>query len=223
MSDLSSSLDLAGKVDRQAGRIQDLSGQVAELQARLDQLRRGGQEIGKVVRMLSDLIRDAFRRGADDPIAALHMLGDYLAVIPDGGLGVSEHHRIYRALEEHRVKGAELKARVDDLTGQVAGRDETIQRVRDLHSEYRIYTECGHEETEDHNGDPFEIDDIGWICQDGYLYSICRECCIHGGDVQTEECADFHTSAGRPDPDGCWPCRTKAAIDGAPADDGSQK
>jgi hypothetical protein len=95
-----------------------------ELQAERDHLRSGGQEIGKVVRMLSDLIRDAFQRSADDPIAALHMLGDYLAVIPDGDLDISEHHRIYRALEEHRAKGAELQARVDDLTGQVAGTAE---------------------------------------------------------------------------------------------------
>lgn len=101
---------------------------------------------------------------------------------------------------------------------------EQIRRVRALHTEFRIYTECGHVETEDHNGDPFEIDDVGWVCQDGYLYSICRECCLHGGDNQIEECADSHYSysSGKPDPDGCWPCRTIVALDGEPAEQHGQ-
>lgn len=36
----------------------------------------------------------------------------------------------------------EIQARVDDLTGQVAGRDETIQRVRDLHKRFDDDADC---------------------------------------------------------------------------------
>lgn len=112
----------------------------------------------------------------------------------------------------------QLQARVDVLTDQVAGRDATIQRVRDRHSQLKIYTECGHDEGGDCTGEIVEIEsDVGWTCQDGYLYSICHECCARNRD-QTEECAASHDH-GTNDP----LCPTRKDLDGDPADDGSQK
>lgn len=105
-------------------------------------------------------------------------------------------------------------ARVDDLTGQVAGRDATIQRVRDRHAEHKIYTECGHQHEESDPG-VVEVDLIGPVCEAGYEYSICRECCVEGGE-QTEVCATYHDHRFRP------LCPTRRDIDGDPADDGSR-
>lgn len=110
------------------------------------------------------------------------------------------------------AKVAELQGRVDDLTGQRDGRDATIQRVRDRHSEYRIYDECGHGHDADEPGIGYAVE-IGFVCEDGYMYSVCRECCTADG-AHTEHCATDHAPAD------CWPCRTRKDIDGDPADDG---
>lgn len=63
----------------------------------------------------------------------------------------------------------------------------------DLHKPHDIYEECGH----DHDGtDPgdIDIDEIGFVCQDGYQYSICHVCCTTcgDGDYQTEDCVTGH-------------------------------
>lgn len=120
-------------------------------------------------------------------------------------------------IAELEIEHAEIQARVDVLTGQVAGRDATIQRVRDRHSPLKIYTECGHDGDEDCVGEIVEIEsDVGWTCETGYLYSICRECCTENGE-QTEECAASHDHSKN------GPlCPTRKDIDGNPADDGSQ-
>lgn len=90
----------------------ELLAEVKQQRADLEQFRRGGQELGKVVDFMGGLIKDAFLRGADDPIGALHMLGDYLAEITadEGGLSVEEHNRVYRALDARRVEAERLKA-----------------------------------------------------------------------------------------------------------------
>jgi hypothetical protein len=108
--------------------------------------------------------------------------------------------------------------RHNDAANSLAELMTARDRAREVHTEFRIYAPCGHRDVEDCIGDPMEIDGSDWTCEAGYLYSVCRECCTHGGDEQTEECADFHTSAGAPDPDGCWPCRTRVALDGESAE-----
>jgi hypothetical protein len=135
------------------------------------------------------------------------------------GVRVEERDRLENALDaavrSSIAKAAELQARVDDLTGQVAGQSETIQRVRDRHSEYRIYDECGHGHDADEPGIGYAAE-IGFVCEDGYMYSVCRECCTADGE-HTEHCATDHVPAD------CWPCRTRKDIDGDPADDGSAR
>lgn len=81
------------------------------LLADLEQTRRGGRELGKTLVFLTELIKGAYLRGADDPIDALHMLGDHLAEVleGEGGLSVDDFNRVYRALEERRKTEAEVR------------------------------------------------------------------------------------------------------------------
>lgn len=83
-------------------------------------------------------------------------------------------------------------------------------RALELHSEYRIYEECGHDHAEDDDVVEMVVDDLGPVCQDGYLSSICRTCCAGGGEGQTSGCVDAHDGP-------CWPCATRRALDGQPA------
>ncbi|MGH3099302.1 MAG: hypothetical protein ACRDMV_25255 [Streptosporangiales bacterium] len=83
-----------------------------------------------------------------------------------------------------------------------------LRAVLEVHRPTRIYEDCGHEHTDEDvaEGRAEEIDDVGVVCEDGYQYTICVECCSDGGR-QTEECAVDHTPC-----DDCWPCPTRAAI-----------
>ncbi|MGI5162758.1 hypothetical protein ACQEU3_47130 [Spirillospora sp. CA-253888] len=79
---------------------------------------------------------------------------------------------------------------------------ERLTEIRTDHRESRLYQPCGHTPAE-HHGEPFEIDGIGWVCEDGYQHSVCQRCCIEpSSDTQTEHCVDTHDT--RP----CWPCDT---------------
>jgi hypothetical protein len=95
--------------------------------ANLKQARRGAQELGKSVVFLAELIKDAYVRGADDPIDALHMLGNYLAEVleDEGGLSVDEHNRVHRAMEDRRAEAERIEAERD-----VSERDAVAAAVR---------------------------------------------------------------------------------------------
>jgi hypothetical protein len=72
-----------------------------------------------------------------------------------------------------------------------------------LHTEWKCYDECGHQHTDEDvlAGRAFDIDNVGVTCEDGHLYSVCREC---------------HTTDGEPredTEDGEWPCPTIRAIE----------
>ncbi|MGW4127984.1 hypothetical protein [Amycolatopsis japonica] len=81
-----------------------------------------------------------------------------------------------------------------------------IDKALTLHTEFKIYDECGHKHTaEDVDaGRAINVPDVGYTCSDGYEYSICRHCCTGDSGFQSEEC-EGHT---RP----CWPCSTVAAL-----------
>jgi hypothetical protein len=36
------------------------------------------------------------------------------------------------------------------------------------------------------------IDEIGRTCEEGYMYSVCSECCMSGDTEQNEACANGH-------------------------------
>lgn len=79
-----------------------------------------------------------------------------------------------------------------------------VLAVLDLHNEFRIYGECGHQHTETGNG-VLDVENVGLTCEDGYEYSICRSCCSDGDSYQTEQCVDTHKHP-------CWPCPTHHVI-----------
>jgi hypothetical protein len=83
--------------------------EVERLRAELDQAKRGGKELGKSIVVLMELIKDAYLRGADDPIDALHMLGNMLAEVfeDEGGLSPDDFNRVHRALEYRRSEEEE--------------------------------------------------------------------------------------------------------------------
>jgi hypothetical protein len=87
-----------------------------------------------------------------------------------------------------------------------------IAAVRKLHKPFRIYEECDHDEHGD-DADLIECEDFT-TCEDGYLHSICTECCttdVYGTREQTENCAGAHRH------DDARPlCATIAALDGTP-------
>jgi hypothetical protein len=84
-----------------------------------------------------------------------------------------------------------------------------IEEALKIHSQFRVYDECGHQH-EDDDPDVIEIDEIGLTCGDGYLYSICANCCTGGSrEWQTETCASEHKHDGDA---ACWPCPTRIAL-----------
>lgn len=79
----------------------------------------------------------------------------------------------------------------------------TLANVLDLHREHRIYERCGHTHQP---GEPnvLDVDEVGYVCEDGYIYSICWCCCTGETGFQSESCASDH--------EGCWPCATVEAV-----------
>lgn len=87
---------------------------------------------------------------------------------------------------------------------------DAVRAVLDLHQEQRIYRPCGH--AHPYDGDlpdgVVDIPDDAPTCQDGYITTICGECCTDTTGYRSEECTDDHTGP-------CWPCRTVQAIEEA--------
>jgi hypothetical protein len=100
-------------------------------------------------------------------------------------------------------------AAVDSFTAGLPATTTPDTAVRALHREHKIYQEdCGHDHTEDDPG-VLDITDVGLVCEEGYDYSICWECCTYGSGEQSQECAGGDHGAT------CWPCRTIRALDGS--------
>jgi hypothetical protein len=123
----------------------------------------------------------------------------------EGGTGLRP---IPEFIAHARTDVPDLLAEVDRLTAENG-------RARALHSEYKIYDECGHNHRYSEDGDlepgVIEVEDVGLTCEDGLQYVICRECCTHGGrQGQTVTCVDDH------DHGVCWPCPTLQALGGKP-------
>jgi hypothetical protein len=104
------------------------------------------------------------------------------------------------AAEHEREVRAALQARIDKALA--------------LHRETKIYDECGHKHkmADDYTvpAGLHLIEEVGLTCEDGYQYSICRECCTDDG-YQTETCVDNHEHGGSA---ACWPCPTHACLAG---------
>jgi hypothetical protein len=67
-----------------------------------------------------------------------------------------------------------------------------LRAVEALHKPMRIYDECDHSHEEN---DPDVVDTGEFLtCEQMYLYSICRSCCVESDDYpeQAEWCFDKH-------------------------------
>jgi hypothetical protein len=99
----------------------------------------------------------------------------------------------------------EIAQKLLDQQGEINELRAKVAKVRDIHTEFKIYEECRHAAHDD-DTPTVVVNDLGEVCASGYLYSICRSCCAPG-DSQTEDCVDNHDHAE------CWPCPTRLAVD----------
>jgi hypothetical protein len=76
--------------------------------------------------------------------------------------------------------------------------------IADLHRPFGIYRECGHDHDCDEPG-VVDVVDVGLVCADGLLYTVCFECHTDDGEARenTDECK--------------YPCATLDAISPRPA------
>jgi hypothetical protein len=93
-------------------------------------------------------------------------------------------------------------ASVHDLS-----RARLIQGLKNLHVPYDVYTECGHQHSEQ-DSTALYIEPLGWVCTDGLVETICTHCCV-GETAQAQVCVDKHEHK----PDRAL-CPTMALIEG---------
>lgn len=67
----------------------------------------------------------------------------------------------------------------------------TIAAVLDIHRPWKIYDDCGHRHQDPDEPGVIDVEDVGYTCAAGLMYSICRSCCT-SGEYQTEDCATYH-------------------------------
>ena len=79
-----------------------------------------------------------------------------------------------------------------------------ILAVLDKHCEYGVYDICGHQH-EDTDPGVRDVEDVGLVCDDGYLYPVCFHGCAWDY-AQTEACASTRGSGA------CFPCPTVRVI-----------
>lgn len=85
---------------------------------------------------------------------------------------------------------------------------DLVTAVLDLHVPQRLYDACGHDHTDGEPGVVL-IDEHGYVCADGYQFSVCRECCCDPDGNRGLTCADTH---GDVDAAPCWPCPTVRGV-----------
>lgn len=85
-----------------------------------------------------------------------------------------------------------------------------VQRLNGLHSPYHLYEPCGHSHALN-DPDAVEIEEIGMVCADGIIDTICNHCCTDEYG-QTEVCADKHRHLP-----GISLCPTMAIVEGRDA------
>ena len=101
---------------------------------------------------------------------------------------------------------AEAEADRDRARKIAVALEQEVAAVRELHSPFKIYEPCSHEHEETDEGVVNAIE-IGPVCEDGFMYTICRHCCTDGNSDQTEKCVSEHDHSESV-------CPTNAALDG---------
>lgn len=122
-----------------------------------------------------------------------------------------------RAAEARHVQ---LVAHLDALAAQsthpaALAMIAALRSVTARHFPWSIYQECdcdpGHRDTDEPG--IVDVDEVGLVCEDGFRYNICAECCMNEtswSKEQLEACADDH--------DHCTDrplCQTLTGIEGA--------
>ena len=110
---------------------------------------------------------------------------------------------------KQRARAEKAEADRDRAREIAVALEQENARVRELHSPYKIYDECGHRHTATDKGVQ-DVTHVGLACEDGYMYTVCRHCCTDAMDDQTEECVSEHDH-------GKSVCPTNAALDGSEA------
>jgi hypothetical protein len=67
---------------------------------------------------------------------------------------------------------------------------ELIDALIKLHRPFGVYDECEHDHGEDGRV-VVRINDVGFVCAEGFLYWVCRECRTGDGYI-SEDCANGH-------------------------------
>jgi hypothetical protein len=71
-----------------------------------------------------------------------------------------------------------------------------LSAVLDLHPPVRIWEDCGHHHEYAEDGTVpeglTEVEEIGLVCDQADVYTICRYCCCGDSDYQTEVCVADH-------------------------------
>lgn len=62
------------------------------------------------------------------------------------------------------------------------------------HHPHPLYTECGHRHEEGDEG-VVDVEDVGYVCAEGYQHDICESCCFDICGQQDEHCAGTHDHA----------------------------
>jgi hypothetical protein len=77
---------------------------------------------------------------------------------------------------------------------KIADLEAKIARVRELHSEFKIYDPCAHKhiEADLDQGIAKYIEEVGLTCDDGYVFSVCWHCCTDSDYGMTLHCSDSH-------------------------------
>lgn len=117
------------------------------------------------------------------------------------------HREVAALLACHHSEADEVRVQLRCREIDLHHAEAATARVRELHRAFRIYDDCGHEHTlEDvEAGRAKNVTEVGYVCEVGYQFDICSECCTDG-EYQTEGCATDHD---RP----CYPCPTIAVLD----------
>ena len=99
----------------------------------------------------------------------------------------AEVERLQAELEKERRLHGMARSTISSRTAEVERLQAIATAILKLHSPFKIFEECGHDHSEDESPVAYEVDDVGMVCEDGYQYSVCVQCCTDG-DFMTEEC-----------------------------------
>lgn len=200
-------LDLVAHIDKLTSEVDRLAADRNVAQVKHAAIRSYHDQL---VDQLSELISEGDEAEYSNPEGAVEsiLVDVFTAYVHQRDAAVAHIERLHDNPVARRMKQQRDHAR--DIAVAL---EQQLAAVRELHREWRIYDECGHDHTYDKDGNVpdgvVRVEEVGLTCADGYLYSICWTCCTDGVDgYQREECLSHDHGKGKP------VCRTAELIDG---------